>query len=240
MFLSSSLSAALDRIAERTADVRRAFTPGAVPQHDDVATPGTSSDVTVDPLAVVAPDGAYFVTNDDEGRKSYTRDGAFTIHAGKLTDAGGRAILGTRAPGAALGELTIDRVDDALGRTRDVHIQRDGSLVYGREVVDPRSGAKEPQRIVAGRIALVRFPAGTKLETSDGTYCVPPSGVIPESGLPADGTFASLLPMHRERSRVDVNESLIRLKDAYLAFDALRAAETAKAHVGKTTMDLLK
>lgn len=58
--------------------------------------------------------------------------------------------------------------------------------------------------------------------------------------MPADGTFAPLLPMHRERSRVDVNESLIRLKDAYLAFDALRAAETAKAHVGKTTMDLLK
>ncbi|MFZ0032332.1 MAG: hypothetical protein WAK84_10710, partial [Candidatus Cybelea sp.] len=118
MFLSSSLSAALDHIAERTADVRRAFTPGAVPQHDDVATPGTSSDVTVDPLAVVAPDGAYFETNDDEGRRSYTRDGAFIIHAGKLTDAGGRAILGTRAPGGALGELTIDRVDDALGRIR--------------------------------------------------------------------------------------------------------------------------
>lgn len=240
MFLSSSLSAALDHIAERTADVRRAFTPGAVPQHDDVATPGTSSDVTVDPLAVVAPDGAYFETNDDEGRRSYTRDGAFTIHAGKLTDAGGRAILGTRAPGGALGELTIDRVDDALGRIRDLHIERDGSLVYGREVVDPRSGTKEPQRVVVGRIAHVRFPAGTKLETNDGTYCVPPAGVIPASGLPADGTFASLLPMHRERSRIDVDESLIRLKDAYLAFDALRAAETAKAHVGKTTMDLLK
>ncbi|MFZ0031928.1 MAG: hypothetical protein WAK84_08650, partial [Candidatus Cybelea sp.] len=112
--------------------------------------------------------------------------------------------------------------------------------VYGREVVDPRSGTKEPQRVVVGRIALVRFPAGTKLETNDGTYCVPPAGVIPASGLPADGTFASLLPMHRERSRIDVDESLIRLKDAYLAFDALRAAETAKAHVGKTTMDLLK
>jgi hypothetical protein len=46
--------------------------------------------------------------------------------------------------------------------------------------------------------------------------------------------------MHRERSRIDVNESLVRLKDAYLAFDALQAAEAAKAHVGKTTLDLLK
>jgi flagellar basal body rod protein FlgG len=240
MFLSSSLSAALDRIAERTADVRRAYTPGAVPLHDDVATPGTFSDVTVDPLAVVAPDGAYFVTNDDEGRRTYSRDGAFTIKAGKLTDADGGAILGTRASGGTLGELTLDRVDDALGRIKGLHVERDGSLVYGREVVDPRSGAREPQRVVVGRIALVRFPAGTKLETNDGTHCVPPSGLNPTVGLPADGTFASLLPMHRERSRIDVDESLIRLKDAYLAFDALRAAETAKARAGKTTMDLLK
>ncbi|MFY9663585.1 MAG: hypothetical protein WAK19_03955 [Candidatus Cybelea sp.] len=240
MFLSSTLSAALDRVAERAADARRAFTPGAIPQHDDVATPGTASDLTVDPLAVVAPDGAYFVTNDDEGARAYTRDGAFTIHGGKLTDADGRAILGVRTPGGALGDLTLDRVDNALGRISGLHVERDGSLVYGREVVDPRSGAKEPQRVVVGRIALVRFPAGTKLDTNDGTHCAAPPGVVPASGLPADGTFDSLLPMHRERSRIDVEQSLIRLKEAYLAFDALRAAETAKAHVGKTTMDLLK
>lgn len=46
--------------------------------------------------------------------------------------------------------------------------------------------------------------------------------------------------MRRERSRINVDESLARLKDAYLAFDALQAAEAAKAHVGKTAMDLLK
>ena len=180
MFLSSNLSAALDRITERAADVRRAFTPGAVPQHDDVATPGPSSDVTLDPLAVVAPDGAYFLSSDGEGARTYTRDGAFTMSAGRLTDADGRAILGIRAPGATLAELTIDRVDDALGRVRDLRVERDGSLVYDREIVDPRSGAKEPQRVVVGRIALVRFPAGTKLETNDGTHCVPPSGVVPK------------------------------------------------------------
>jgi hypothetical protein len=31
MFLNPAMSAALDRIAERAADVRRAFTPGALP-----------------------------------------------------------------------------------------------------------------------------------------------------------------------------------------------------------------
>jgi flagellar basal body rod protein FlgG len=240
MFLSSSLSAALDCITERAADVRRAFTPGAVPGHDDVATPETLSDVTYDPLAVVAPDGAYFMAVDDDGRRTYTRDGALTIHAGRLVDAEGMAILGIRAPGGTLGELTVDPVDDALGRINGLHIERDGSVAYGRDVVDPRSGANQQQRVIVGRIALVRFPAGTKLETNDGSHCVPPSGIVPTSGLPGDGTFAPLLPMRRERSRIDVDESLVRLKDAYLAFDALRAAETAKAHLGQTTMDLVK
>ena len=46
--------------------------------------------------------------------------------------------------------------------------------------------------------------------------------------------------MRRERSRVDIDESLMRLKEAYLAFDALQAAEAAKGHLGKTAMDLLK
>ena len=46
--------------------------------------------------------------------------------------------------------------------------------------------------------------------------------------------------MQRERSRVDVDESLARLKDAYLAFEALQAAEAAKGRLGKTAMDLLK
>jgi hypothetical protein len=46
--------------------------------------------------------------------------------------------------------------------------------------------------------------------------------------------------MHRTRSGVELDESLIRLKEAYLTFDALQAAETAKGHLGKTTMDLLK
>lgn len=240
MFLSSTMSAALDRIAERAADVRRAFTPGAVPQHDDVATPAAASDFTLDPLAVAAPDGTYFITDDSEGRRTYTRDGAFIIRAGKLTDGDGRPILGVGAPEGALREMTVDVVDESLGRVRDAHVDRDGSLVYGREVVDPRTGTKELQRVIVGRVALARFPAGTKLETNDGSHCLPPSGVVPSTGLPADGKFAPLLPMHRERSRIDVNESLVRLKDAYLAFDALQAAEAAKAHVGKTTLDLLK
>ncbi len=240
MFLSTSLSAALDRIAERAADVRRAYTPAAVPQEDDVASAATISDFTLDPLAVTAPDGVYFATNDDQGRTTYTRDGSFQLRGGKLVDADGRPVLGERNQSGVLGELAVDPVDEVLGRIHDAGIERDGSFAYNRDVLDPRSGRRESQRVVVGRIALARFPAGTRLETSDGNHFIAPAGVIAQNGFATERGFAPLVPMHRERSRVDIDESLIRLKDAYLAFDALQAAEAARAHLGKTAMDLLK
>jgi flagellar basal body rod protein FlgG len=240
MFLNPSLGMALDRIAERAADVRRAYTPGALPAHDDVATVATVSDFALDPLAVVAPDGTYFVTADEQGRRSYARDGSFRLLEGRLVDGGGHRIFGVRVPGGALEELGVDPVDESLGRVRDAAIEPDGTLVYRREVVDPRSGATELQRVVSGRIALARFPAGTRLASSDGSHGVAPLGVDVQNGSPGDGAFASLAPMRRERSRVNIDESLVRLKEAYLAFDALAAAEASKAHLGKTAMDLLK
>jgi flagellar basal body rod protein FlgG len=240
MFLNSSLSAALDRIAERAADVRRAFTPGAVAQYDDVAATQRSSDFTLDPLAVVAPEDAYFVARDEQGTKTYTQDGSFSVRDGKLVDAQGRSILGSRGSGGTITQLEVDPVDEALDRIRDASVERDGTFVYRRMVVDPRSGAAHAQRVVVGRVALARFPAGTRLETKDGSHCLAPADVAAQTGLPGNGGFPPLLTMHRERSRIDVDESLVRLRDAYLAFDALQAAEAAKAHAGKTTMDLLK
>jgi flagellar basal body rod protein FlgG len=239
MFLNSSLALALDRISERAADVRRAYTPGAVPRYDDVATAAPSSAFTLDPLAVTAPDGAYFVSVDDSGRRVYTRNGSFAIRDGRLAGADGRPILGS-APGGSLSELRVDPVDEALGRIGDAQIEPDGTFVYRRDTLDPRSGRHESLRVVVGRIALARFPAGTRLEADDAGHAAPPDGVSPEIGLAADGKFAALAPMQRERSRVDLDESLVRLKEAYLVFDALRAAEAAKHHLGKTAMDLLK
>jgi flagellar basal body rod protein FlgG len=232
MFLSSSLSVALDRIAERVADVRRAYTPGAVPAHDDVATASATSTFTFDPLAVAPPEGTYFVV--------YSRDGSLSLRDGALVDSGGRPICGVTSRDTALHELRVDPVDEALGRVSDAAIQKDGTLVYRRATVDPRSGNREAQRIVVGRIALARFPAGTRLESSDGSHMVPPDGTSAQFGLPSDGKFGALAPMQRERSRVDVDESLARLTDAYFAFEALQAAEAAKGHLGKTAMDLLK
>jgi flagellar basal body rod protein FlgG len=240
VFLNPSMSAALDRIAERAADVRRAYTPGAMPERSDVATPAADSQFTLDPLSAAAPDGAYFASLDARGRTGYSRDGTFRIADGRLVDSQGRAILGRRESGATLSELRIDPVDAALGRAADVRVEVDGSLVYSRAAVDPRTGSRAAHDVVVGRIALARFPAGSKLDTVDGRVFSAPDGIVPHAGLPGDGTFAALAPMRRERSRVDLDESLSRLKDAYVAFDALAAAQTARDRFNKTAMDVVK
>jgi len=239
MFLNPNLTGALDRIAERAADVRRAYTPGAVPTNDDVASQNVISDFTLDPLAVVAPEGCYFVSSDDHGRRIYTRDGALAIRGDKLVNAEGRPIFGLRG-GSALAELRVDPIDDALGRVRDPAIERDGTLAYRREYLDPRSGNRELQRVVVGRVALARFPAGTRLTTENGSSCIAPENVSPQICVPEENGAPPLETMRLERGRIDIDQSLVRLKEAYLAFDALQAAETAKGHLGKTAMDLLK
>lgn len=239
MFLNPALGAALDNISERAADARRAFTPGAVPRHDDVATPRAVSDFTLDPLAVSAPEGCYFVTRDEHGVLGYTRDGAFAVRSGRLVDAGGRTVSGLGAGGELI-DLQVDPVDDALGRAGEPHIERDGTFAYERTAVDPRSGAKESQRVVVGRVALARFPAGTRLSDDDGSHVLAPDALQAHLGRPGDGEISPLIPMHRDRSRVDLDASLIRLKEAYMVFDALQSAEASKAHLGKTVMDLVK
>jgi len=240
MFLNPALSSALDRISERAADARRAFTPGAVARNDDVALAQPGSDYTLDPLAVCAAAGIYFVTRDQNGATAYTRDGSFALREGRLVDNTGRAICGLKMPDRDLCELRIDPVDEALGRAIDPRIEQDGSLVYRRVAVDPRSGVRESQRVVVGRIALARFPAGTRFVSTDGSDSVAPAGVSPQIGAAGEASFSPLATMRRERSHIDVDESLARLKEAYLAFDALQAAESAKGHLGKTVIDLVK
>jgi flagellar basal body rod protein FlgG len=240
VFLNPTMTAALDRIAERAADVRRAFTPGAIPQHGDVATSVDRADFTLDPLSVAPPEGSYFVTSDARGRTVYTRDGAFSVSAGRLVDARGCAVLGRRTAGGPMSDLRIDSVDAALGRAANPRVEADGNLVYARAAIDPRSGKRVSTGVVVGRIALARFPAGTKLDTSDGRSFSAPPGVAPHTGLAGDDAFGTLVPMRRERSGVDIDASLMRLKEAYVAFDALAAAETAKNHFSKAAMDVVK
>lgn len=240
MFFNPALTAALDQISDRAADVRRAFSPGGMPDHDDVATTRNVSDFTLDPLSVSVAPGMYFVARIDGSQAAYTRNGSFVLRGGRLETSDGEPICGFDAPRGRLHGLRVDAIDDALSRVRDPRIEPDGRLVYQRITIDPRSGAGESQRVVVGRVALARFPAGTRLVRSAEGALVAPAGVAPELGNAGDPGFPRLAPMHRERSGIDLDESLARLKDAYLTFDALQAAETAKGHLGKTAMDLVK
>ncbi len=238
MFLDAALSGALDRIAARAADVRRAFTPGAIPTNDDtLGTPRAS--FTLDPLSIALPPETSVPVATRAGTR-YTRDGSFHLDGTRLVDAAGNDVLGRVTGSAPLAPLAIDPVDAALGAVQAPRIEADGSLVYTRDALDPRSGARDPVQVVVGRIALARFPAATRPPRDDGSTFAAPEGVVPHLGLPGDGTFARVAPMQREAGRIDLDAGLARLKDAYLAFDALQAAQHARGSLGKTAMDLLK
>jgi|HubBroStandDraft_4_1064222.scaffolds.fasta_scaffold154629_1 flagellar basal body rod protein FlgG len=240
MMVNAAAEDALERIAQRATDVQRAFTPGATSPFGDVVAEQAGSRATLDPLSVAAPPDAYFITTDERGRAVYTRDGGFALHGGTLTGADGRAILGFRSTTSATSELHVDDVDAALGRVNDLRIESDGTLAYDRAIVDPRTGARERERVAVGRVALARFPAATKLGASDANHFFAPHGVLPHVGRAGDGNFAHVAPMQRETSRIDLDRSLDRLEEAYVAFDALQAAHKAQGGVGKTAMDLLK
>jgi flagellar basal body rod protein FlgG len=240
MFLNAGMSAALDRIAERASDVRRAFTPGALPVNGDVATGAARARFTLDPMSMQAPDGGYFVVAGDDGARAYTRDGSFRFSNGRLETEDGRPVLGRRQPDGPLESLTVDPVDAALGRVGAARVDDDGGVRYARSMVDPRTGKRTNVDVSIGRVAVARFPASTALESKDGRTFAPPQNVVPHVGVPLDGTFAALTPHRREESRVDIDRSLERLKDAYVAFDALAAAEAARGRFGKTVMDVVK
>jgi hypothetical protein len=230
MQISPAVSAALERIDARASDVYRAFTPGARPAFDDVARAQTSYPEE-DPLSVAPPERAYFIERGASGELRYTNDGSFAVREGVLCARDGSLVLGYSAS-RKLREIRIEPVDLALGRTSGLHISADGSVVYERSVVDPRTGTLERRTIVAGRIALARFPAGTRLPA--------PDGVKPQIGAPADGDFEAVAPHRRESSAIDIDAGIDRLRLAYLDFDAVAAAYRARYDEAKSAMDIVK
>ena len=218
MLIADSTARALENVAARERDLA-----GAFPQMP----------------ASVSPD-AYFVMRDDTGRLLFTRSDSLFLQNGTLTDGNGGEILGYKTPGAALAPLRADPVDLALGITGDAQIGSDGTVSYTRQTIDPRSGERRVQDVSLGRLAVARFPAGTRLSATDGSYSVAPAGVVPHVGVPGDGNFAPLGSPVPESRNGDLDVGLQRLQEAYLALDALRAANAAQGSVQKTTMELLK
>ena len=242
--IASPALAALDRIAARAQDLRDAFRGGAEPRHADVR--GESRLFpSADPLSVAAPPGTWFLTRGPGGAAVYTRDGSFTIVDGVLRTGSGAAVLGfagqtAGARGALPEPLRLPDADRALGRCDAVRIESDGSLAYARTAIDPRSGERSTERIVVGRVALARFPAGTQPLRINAAESAAPEGVVPHIGTAADGTFSSLASHTRDAGALDIDAAVRALSEAYIAFDALHAAQRARGGTDRTAMDLVK
>jgi hypothetical protein len=233
---------ALERIASRARDLRDAYRPGAVPQHADVRSAGALARST-DPLSVAAPPGTWFVTRGPDGVRAFGRDGGLTLADGVLGTREGAEVLGYPggdARGAVPVPLRLPPTDRALGRAGDARVERDGTVAYTRAAIDPRTGARGAERVVLGRIALARFPAGSAPQRLDATRFAAPAGVVPHLGTPGDGTFPTLATHARDTGALDLDAGLARLNEAYLAFEAIAAAQKADLGAAKTALDLVK
>jgi flagellar basal body rod protein FlgG len=240
MMLGSATLDALQRIADRANDVLAAYRPGAFPLRLDVATPHAPLPST-DPLSVAAPPAAWFVTADSQGARSYTRAGTFHVgDDGTLRAEDGALVLGTGAVGTTLGPLRVTDADRILGRASGVRIAADGTVAYARSSIDPQTRRRTTETVVVGRIALARFPAGSAPQRIDATHVAGVAGVVPHVGAPADGTFAPLATFARDGGNVDLDASLGKLTEAYVAFSALQTAHKAQGDGNKVVMDLLK
>jgi flagellar hook protein FlgE len=241
--IDSATYDALSRIANRANDALHGFESGFEPaERDGARRNGASTVPDAGPLAVAAPRGAYFSVLDAAGERIYTRDGAFRFEDGVLRTRDGAAVLGRPlgAKDGVVAPLHIEAVDVALGRASDARIDADGSLSCALSTVDPRTGARRIERVVLGRVALARFPAGTAPPRVDATHVRAPAGVLPHVGLPDDGNFGALAMHARDLGALDPEAGIARLQEAYLSFEALQAAHRAHGDVEKTAMDLLK
>ncbi len=229
----------LERIAARRRDVEHADVAGFTPEASDVAGPTRIAGLR-DPLAVVAPEGTYFLSDDGRGAIAFGRDGRFALADGVLRGPEGRPVLGFPNGGGALAPLRADPHDAALGELREPCIAADGTFTYGRSSIDPRTGERRVERVTAGRVALARFPAGTQLARVEAGGVRPPAGVAPRVGVPGSGDFSALVVGARDLGRVDIVTGLQRLDEAYLAYGAMRAAFRGRAEAEKATMELVK
>ena len=240
--LGASPLDAYERVLSRAQDLRDAFRAGSVPLNDDVRTAARVT-ASSDPLSVVPPPGAWLVTRGADGVRAYERDGALAIDNGVLRTRSGAEVLGYPggdARGAVAVPLRIPDTDRALGRGADARVEHDGTIAYTRVAIDPRTGVRGVERMILGRIALARFPAGTQPARLDGARVAAPRGVVPHLGTPADGTFAELATFSRDAGTIDVAAGVARLDEAYRAFEALAAVMKSRASVQKTTVDLVK
>jgi hypothetical protein len=229
MLISDSTARALENVAARERDVLR-----TLPVEEAAGDPFAPH------VPCEAPPDAYFMTRDESGRNLFMRCNALYVRGANLIDGNGRALLGYTVSGGALQPLRVDAVDASLGLTQNVSVDSDGTVSYDRSAIDPSTGVRSLQHLTIGRLALARFPAGTRLQSVDDLYSAAPAGTAPHVGVPGEGGFPPLESPLQSAGDGSLDSGLARLQEAYLALDALRAAGAAQGSVQKTVMDLLK
>lgn len=227
MLIADSTARALENIAAREREVIETF-----PAQGEAEFPGR--------VQCQPPDGTYLLSVNGDGSRAFTRPAALYFHDGELTDGNGNTILGYKTPGSALAPLRADSVDSMLGWSGVARIGDDGAVGYERSAIDPLSGERHAQYVTIGRLALARFPAGTKLAAAGGSLDAAPAGILPHVGVPGDGSFPNLASSAPQSIDRNLDDGLQRLQEAYLSLDALRAAGAAQGSTQKTAMDLLK
>ncbi len=189
-------------------------------------------------FTVRAPKGSFLIAGRENAAPEYVTQATLSLRGGALVDDRGAAILGYDRPGSSPHALHVDPVDVALGFAGTMRVDADGTISYQREEIDPRSGLSEIVDETIGKLALARFPQSAPPPLTSAGRFASPAGVTPLTGTPGDGTFERITGASLDQQRIDT--SFERLQDAYMAFDALRAAGKAHGSVEKTAMDLLK
>jgi len=231
-------------VAARASEMLHAYEPGYETADDRIRSATLArSEPALDPMSVAGPEGAYFAGVDPNGTPFYSRDGSFRLEGSSVTWADGSAVLGYpagSAPGSAPVKLRVDPIDAALGRVGEPHVEADGSVAYTRTSIDPKTGKKNDERVVAGRVALARFPAGTAVVPVSATRVGLPAGIAPTLGSPGASGFGQLTPKSRDLGSVNFEAGLDQLREAYLALDAMSASDRIADKDAHVAMDLIK
>jgi flagellar basal body rod protein FlgG len=237
---SSGVARAVESVEQRAEDLRLLYTSGAQPNYSD-AVREERIEPARDALSIALPPDSYLLAGDPN-KPTFTRDGSLAVRDGLLVDGSGAPVLGFVQDdrSGVPRELRIEKNDALLERAQDVRVEPDGVFGYARTIVDPKTLQARVERVIVGRIALARFPAGTQLQRVDGTHARPPASVVPFVGTPNDGHFSAIFPQRRAIGRIDPDSAIARLQDAYLALRALGALERTKNGLIRGALDLVK
>ncbi len=177
------------------------------------------------PLNLAIQGAGYFVLEDSQGQRTYTRDGSFQVNSeGQLVSASGDRLLGLQGERSAFqGELVPLFMLNPRARSNRTsaggssfaaryHINSHGQI--GAETLDGTSRS-------IGQIRLAQFYNPSGLRAIGQNRFVPTAGSgTAQINDPGSSGLGSLSPAAREASNSDVAENLIDLARAELMFRA--------------------